>query len=1780
MSDSWASLARTPGGHTVTILLAVAIALTAFGGLLALPSPASSQEVTPVATIVPDGSPTPTATSTPAALPDLSGRDEGEGLFFEIGGEPPPSPGVETLASRFVGINFGQLDPSLTSASRSLSTEARGVLSPRTVTLNLFDDAAFTGRLEHVEPTASGYAFWGGLDGVELGSMTMVVNGDIVVGTVRTPGGVYTVETADSGSYVIRQIDESSLPPLAEPLEAPLDSSEELRQALDDSVPVDNGSVIDLMVFYTPAAKGQAGGRAGIEALIDLYVAQTNQVYANSGAFQRLSLVLRDEVDYVESGQTIIDLERLRGNSDGYMDHIHKLRDTYAADLVHLIFAANPGYGGGQGQFRGPFGVTFASLGGGIIFAHELGHNMGLLHDRYQIMQETEASSVEGWHYGYENQRMFEPGAPESARWVTIMSYITQCLATLETSCYKIDYFSNPGLTYLGHPMGVPADNPSTGVDGPADAVRTLNERREITANFRRSASSTPRVGLAMSGYRLPEMGGTGTVTATLHRPSSEDTTVTISVSPHDTATLSRNRTLTIPTGRTVSDGVVTITAVDNDEQTGSVEVTVSGTATNASSDGVVAPKPVTLYVLDDEADTEPAFAVDSVAYTFTAGVGDSRTFPEAIGGNGPLTYSISPEPGNGVTFAPGPPARLEASAASVVSGQTDYTLTATDSDGDTDSLAVGITVRSPGCAGSAAVSGYSGAGIISDCEALLSSRDVLRGEQTLNWSADLPLGEWEGVAIRSDRIIGVEIDGAGLSGSLPSELSRLTDLSYINLSSNELSGPIPPELSELTNLKTLALSFNRLSGFIPTELVQLIYLESLWINGNELIGSIPPELADLFNLRYLIMSRNDLTGPIPPELGSLTNLERLGLGGNRLGGPIPSELGNLPNLRYLDLWGNELSGPIPPELSELTNLKTLALSFNRFSGPIPSELGNLTNLETLRLAGNQFSGCAPKELFDAPDNDLRESGIRSCDEQLSGLTISPGSLVPAFNPNHTSYTAVVGQSSQMTITPAYGSNVTLQILNQDGNAIADADSSLTGHQVDLDTGITVISLRLSSRDENELAGHYTIWVNRASAPGAPVIEGITSGGQSMTVAWNAPTETGGAEVASYDLRYIEGESADKSDSNWTVTTGVWTGGSRRYTITGLEADVSYDVQVRAVHGAGVGPWSETSVGTPTAVAETCIEPITGSTTIYGTWNGGCESTVRTGSYARFYTFTLGEPRDVAITLESEVNTYLYVREGKGTDGHIVHEDNDDDNSVFSLASSTDSGISETLSAGAYTIEATTVTAGETGEFTLTIRGVTGTYDALFDRYDTDDNGQIDKPEVIAAVRDYLGGQITKAQVVEVIRHYIIGPPTPTPPVDRAGLVALYNSTDGSNWTRNDNWLSERPLDEWFGVSTGRNDHVVGLSLRGNNLVGEIPSELGNLSGLTLLFLSHNRLSGAIPPELGNLSSLEALDLWANQLNGEIPKELGNLSNLEWLDLDINQLSGTIPPELGNLSNLENLYLWANHLNGQIPAELGRLSNLEWMNLSGNQLSGEIPSALGSLSNLESLNLSDNQLSGEIPSVLGSLSNLKSLYIEGNQLSGEIPPNLLDIAGLIIMALWGNQISGDVPEHAAETTSLTTLYNSTDGVDWAENENWASAEPVFKWYGVGIDTRGRVTALWLYYNDLSGELPEELENLSHLKILYLEGNQLTGCIPGGLQDVLENDLDYLGLPYCDDTSAGHSPELIEFNSERDRNLENIRDKRRPGVTRLTNKPADHWRPIWSHLGERIDEPRP
>ncbi len=114
---------------------------------------------------------------------------------------------------------------------------------------------------------------------------------------------------------------------------------------------------------------------------------------------------------------------------------------------------------------------------------------------------------------------------------------------------------------------------------------------------------------------------------------------------------------------------------------------------------------------------------------------------------------------------------------------------------------------------------------------------------------------------------------------------------------------------------------------------------------------------------------------------------------------------------------------------------------------------------------------------------------------------------------------------------------------------------------------------------------------------------------------------------------------------------------------------------------------------------------------------------------------------------------------------------------------------------------------------------------------------------------------------------------------DREALVALYNATDGANWTRKGNWLSDRPITEWYGVNTDAQGRVTFLSLTGNNLRGEIPSEVGSLTNLQTLSLHSNGLSGEIPAELGSLANLELVWLERNRFTGCLPDSWQAVTN-------------------------------------------------------------------------------------------------------------------------------------------------------------------------------------------------------------------------------------------------------------------------------------------------------------
>ena len=335
------------------------------------------------------------------------------------------------------------------------------------------------------------------------------------------------------------------------------------------------------------------------------------------------------------------------------------------------------------------------------------------------------------------------------------------------------------------------------------------------------------------------------------------------------------------------------------------------------------------------------------------------------------------------------------------------------------------------------------------------------------------------------------------------------------------------------------------------------------------------------------------------------------------------------------------------------------------------------------------------------------------------------------------------------------------------------------------------------------------------------------------------------------------------------------------------------------------------------------------------------------------------------------------------------------------------------------------------------------------------------------------------------------------PLTDREILVRVYEATGGPNWDDNTNWLTEAPLNQWYGVTTGAGGRVTHLDVR------------------------FNGLQGVVPPELGGLSNLQELDLRTDDrgLTGTIPPELGQLRQLRRLDLAHNGLVGPIPPEIGNASSLERLSLLNNHLTGPIPRELGQLTRLQVLNLGLNTLAGELPPVLGDLARLRYLRLDDNHLVGPIPASLLRV-DLRWFRFEKNLgLCAPGTTRFLSWLGRMDETNGANCNEGDA-------AVLEQLHESAGGGGWTRSDGWLAGQPLGDWYGVVTDSLGYVQELDLSRNGLSGTLPPTLGELSGLTTLRIGGNTLSGSLPLSLVQLTIRELRYADTSLCAPVDGG------------------------------------------------------
>ena len=569
-----------------------------------------------------------------AAAAEAASRSE---LFAPV---PPGRAGVAAasvaLGDAAVRRRLVRVVPETLARTRAA---ASGGASSASLSLSLFDDAVFTALADSVEPTFSGgYSISGRLAEDPLGSVVLVVNDGRVSGSLRSVHGTYSVRSVGAGVHAIVEVDESRIPleceersrPADQPRNDAADGATVLPDLPDLAIPAVSSStavpstIQDVAVVYTTAARTHEGGTAQITDRIDLMIAETNAAYVASGVDLGLRLVGAEHVDYTEASHPATDHDALELGEDG-LDHVHDWRDAIGADIVALLtdwkvegvngiapFISSPHAGTDDTAFI----AVSVRKPGSLVFAHEVGHLMGLRHDRYVTCANCGAHP---YSYGYVNRKAFEAGAPGTARWRTIMAYDSECNDN-DFFCRWLARHSNPSQSHPevdGDPLGRPSLE---------DAARSINLSRDTIANYR--SFDDPSVSFGSASYTATEGGSDAEVKVVLDEAAGRPVVIPLTVaasggaSPNDYEGVPA--TVRFATGE--SEKTFSVKAVDDDadDDGESIEIALGSFLDKGSTDKA------TVTLADNDA-VDGAPAVAAVAITSDPGSDDVYALGDEI---------------------------------------------------------------------------------------------------------------------------------------------------------------------------------------------------------------------------------------------------------------------------------------------------------------------------------------------------------------------------------------------------------------------------------------------------------------------------------------------------------------------------------------------------------------------------------------------------------------------------------------------------------------------------------------------------------------------------------------------------------------------------------------------------------------------------------------------------------------------------------------------------------------------------------------------------------------------------------------------------------------------------------------------------------------------------------------------------------------------------------------------------------------------------------------------
>jgi hypothetical protein len=295
------------------------------------------------------------------------------------------------------------------------------------------------------------------------------------------------------------------------------------------------------------------------------------------------------------------------------------------------------------------------------------------------------------------------------------------------------------------------------------------------------------------------------------------------------------------------------------------------------------------------------------------------------------------------------------------------------------------------------------------------------------------------------------------------------------------------------------------------------------------------------------------------------------------------------------------------------------------------------------------------------------------------------------------------------------------------------------------------------------------------------------------------------------------------------------------------------------------------------------------------------------------------------------------------------------------------------------------------------------------------------------------------------------------------------------------------------------------------NIRGNLPHQIGYISGLQEIYARRVGLGGRIPKQLGSLAHLRVLSMGNNRLSGPLPASLGQLKHLQRIVLHQNNLQGAVPEVLGELGCIVNLagnprleygpdvpaaerdalidlFLatrgprWSakTNWNSSKPVskwyKVGVLSShVHSLVMSSNGMEGGLPESMGQLTSLRMIELATmSGLVGPLPKALCRLTSLRRLCICRCELNGRIPAEIGNLVSLEELQLFGNKLSGSIPQSLGRLVNLRLLSLG----EYTGGNNF-SAEP----------------------------LPACIANLRNLEALFMANCNLRGPLPAWIGDL-------------------------------------------------------------------------